>query len=47
MIGDSLPLGRPGSPKEMAHVLMQVASPHSSYMTGASVVVDGGYLLKS
>lgn len=39
-----VPLGRPGDAREIASVIAFLASPGSSYMTGASVVVDGGML---
>ncbi len=40
-----IPVGRPGSAKEMAAVIAFLASPEASYVTGASVVADGGLLL--
>jgi hypothetical protein len=39
-----IPLGRPGSAWEIAAVIAFLASPASSYVTGASWVVDGGML---
>jgi 3-oxoacyl-[acyl-carrier protein] reductase len=36
-------LGRFGDPEEVARTVVFVASPASSYTTGTSVVVDGGY----
>ncbi len=39
------PLGRPGHVNEVASVIAFLASPRSSYVTGASVSVDGGLLL--
>ncbi|MBN1639985.1 MAG: glucose 1-dehydrogenase [Anaerolineae bacterium] len=40
---DAIPMGRPGRPEELAPVAVLLASEASSYMTGATVVVDGGY----
>ncbi len=39
-----VPLGRPGSAHEVAAVVALLASPESSYVTGASWPVDGGML---
>jgi NAD(P)-dependent dehydrogenase (short-subunit alcohol dehydrogenase family) len=41
----NLPLGRPGSPREIAELIVWLASGSSSYATGASFVVDGGAAL--
>ena len=40
----SIPLGRLGEPREFGDVVAFVCSPRSSYMTGCTVVVDGGHL---
>ncbi len=39
-----IPLGRPGKAEEIAAVIRFLASPESSYVTGASWAVDGGML---
>jgi 3-oxoacyl-[acyl-carrier protein] reductase len=38
----SIPLGRFGEPEEVAHVVVFLASERASFMTGASIFVDGG-----
>jgi NAD(P)-dependent dehydrogenase (short-subunit alcohol dehydrogenase family) len=40
-----IPARHPGHVREVAAVVAFLASPEASYMTGASVVVDGGMLL--
>jgi NAD(P)-dependent dehydrogenase (short-subunit alcohol dehydrogenase family) len=39
------PVGRPGHVSEVASVVAFLASPRSAYLTGASIVVDGGLSL--
>ena len=36
------PIGRPGTPEEIAHVALFLASDEASFMTGAIVSADGG-----
>ena len=40
-----IPMGRPGAASEIAAAISFLAGPDSSYVTGASFVVDGGLLL--
>jgi NAD(P)-dependent dehydrogenase (short-subunit alcohol dehydrogenase family) len=41
----ALPAGRPGNAHEIAEVIAFLANPDARYMTGASIVVDGGLML--
>jgi NAD(P)-dependent dehydrogenase (short-subunit alcohol dehydrogenase family) len=40
-----IPAGRPGDAREIAAAITFLASPEASYLTGHSLVVDGGMLL--
>jgi 3-oxoacyl-[acyl-carrier protein] reductase len=44
--GRSTPIGRPGTPDEVAAVVAFLAEPASSYVTGHRLVVDGGNTLQ-
>lgn len=39
-----IPLGRLGRPEDIAAVALFLASDDANYVTGADLVVDGGYL---
>ena len=39
----AIPAGRPGYPREVADVICLLASPQSSYISGASWRIDGGF----
>ena len=41
----AIPVPRPGKPSEVAHVALFLASADSSYITGDSIVIDGGSTL--
>lgn len=40
-----IPVGRPGDANEVAALVAMLAEPSAAYITGASLVVDGGMLL--
>jgi NAD(P)-dependent dehydrogenase (short-subunit alcohol dehydrogenase family) len=40
-----VPMGRTGEPHEIGPLAVYLASPASSYVTGATFVIDGGYTL--
>ncbi|MEW1846294.1 SDR family oxidoreductase [Nonomuraea angiospora] len=40
------PLGRLGRPEEVAEAILFLASPRSSYITGVTLPVDGGYVAR-
>lgn len=42
---DFIPLGRVGEPEDIADVIVFLASPAARYMTGQTIVVDGGLLV--
>jgi gluconate 5-dehydrogenase len=41
----AVPMGRTGEPEEIGPLAVFLASPASSYVTGAAFVIDGGYTL--
>ena len=42
--GQVVPLGRQGQPEEVAQAALYLASDDSTYVTGASLVIDGGWI---
>jgi 3-oxoacyl-[acyl-carrier protein] reductase len=40
--GATVPVGRAGTPENVAHACLFLASAHSSYITGTSIKMDGG-----
>jgi 3-oxoacyl-[acyl-carrier protein] reductase len=41
----AIPLGRLGTPEDVAHAIMFLASKEASYITGQSLIIDGGQTL--
>ncbi len=42
-VADNTPMGRYGKPEEVAYGALFLAADESSYVTGAEIVIDGGY----
>lgn len=40
-----IPVGRMGQPDEIVALVSYLACPEAGYMTGASLTIDGGYVL--
>lgn len=45
-VGDAHPVQRVGEPEEIANCIAFLASDEASFVTGSSLVVDGGYLVR-
>lgn len=44
-MADAIPLGRLGTPEDVANAFLFLASDEAAYITGTTIVVDGGQLL--
>jgi glucose 1-dehydrogenase len=44
-VEEEIPIGRMGEPEEIAAAVAWVASGEASYITGTTIVVDGGMSL--
>ncbi|MGH2371493.1 MAG: SDR family oxidoreductase, partial [Chloroflexota bacterium] len=42
----NIPLGRVGQPDDLVGALLFLASPASDFVTGQTIVVDGGFTLR-
>jgi 3-oxoacyl-[acyl-carrier protein] reductase len=45
MMEQAVPLGRLGTPRDIAHTVLFLASDEAAYITGTTIVVDGGQTL--
>jgi NAD(P)-dependent dehydrogenase (short-subunit alcohol dehydrogenase family) len=42
----SIPMGRVGHPEEIANAVLWLCSDAASYITGQSISVDGGFIMR-
>ena len=42
----SIPMGRVGRPEEIANTVLWLCSDAASYVTGQSISVDGGFVMR-
>ncbi len=42
----NVPMGRQGRPEEIADAVLWLCNSASSYVTGQSISVDGGYVMR-
>jgi 3-oxoacyl-[acyl-carrier protein] reductase len=42
---EAIPLGRMGDPQDIAHAMLFLASDEARYITGQTIIVDGGQIL--
>ncbi len=45
MVRELIPMGRLGNLEELADLILTLAGPAANYMTGSTVLIDGGYTL--
>ena len=45
LLTNKTPMGRIGEPEEVAEAVMFLLSDAASYLTGAEITVDGGFVL--
>jgi NAD(P)-dependent dehydrogenase (short-subunit alcohol dehydrogenase family) len=45
--GKTHPLGRIGEPEEVANLVVWLCSNEASFLTGESILIDGGYAIPS
>jgi NAD(P)-dependent dehydrogenase (short-subunit alcohol dehydrogenase family) len=46
MLNTFVPMGRMGRPEEIADAVLWLCSSAASYVTGQSISIDGGYVMR-